>query len=109
MTPRRRMWHVAGAGAAFQAGSAAVDSATVMAALVFQLTGSTVAVGAVPTILRLGWLLPQVFIGYLAGRGGSTMPFYVVGAFGRTGAIALLALALWVGAAGARAGIVTTK
>ena len=98
MTPRRRFWHVAGAGTAFQAGSAAVDSATVMSALVFQLTGSTVAVGAVSTILRLGWLLPQLFVGYFAGRGASSMPFYVVGAFGRTAAIATLAIVLWIGA-----------
>lgn len=98
MTPRRRFWHVAGAGTAFQAGSAAVDSATVMSAMVFQLTGSTVAVGAVPTILRLGWLLPQIFVGYLAGRSSSSMPFYVLGAFGRTAAIACLALVLLIGA-----------
>ena len=98
MTPRRRFWHVAGAGAAFQAGSAAVDSATVMSALVFQLTGSPVAVGAVSTILRLGWLLPQLFVGYLAGRSGASMPFYVLGAFGRTAAIAALAGILWAGA-----------
>lgn len=99
MTSRRRFWHVAGAGAAFQAGSAAVDSSTVMAALVFQLTGSPLAVGAVPAILRLGWLAPQVFVGYLAGKGGASMPFYAVGAFGRTAAIALLAALLWIGAA----------
>lgn len=98
MTPHRRFWHVAGAGTAFQAGSAAVDSATVMSALVFQLTGSAVAVGAVSTILRLGWLLPQLLVGYFAGRGASAMSFYVVGAFGRTAAIAMLAIALWVGA-----------
>lgn len=99
MTPHRRFWHVAGAGTAFQAGSTAVDSATVMSALVFQLTGSAVAVGAVSTILRLGWLLPQLVVGYLAGRAKSSMPFYVVGAFGRTAAIAALATVLWVGAA----------
>ncbi len=98
MTPRRRFWHVAGAGATFQAGSSAVDSATVMSALVFQLTGSMIAVGAVPTILRLGWLLPQLVVGYLAGRGGSSMPFYNLGAFGRTTAIAMLAVLLWLGA-----------
>lgn len=98
MTPRRRFWHIAGAGTAFQAGSAAVDSATVMAALDFQLTGSAVAVGAVSTILRLGWLLPQLVVGYLAGRTASAMPFYVVGAFGRTIAIFLLAAVLWSGA-----------
>ena len=98
MTPRRRFWHIAGAGTAFQAGSAAVDSATVMSALVFQLTGSAVAVGAVSTILRLGWLLPQLVVGYLAGRAASAMPFYIVGAFGRTIAIFLLAGVLWSGA-----------
>lgn len=97
MTPRRRFWHVAGAGAAFQAGSSAVDSATVMSALVHQLTGNSIAVGAVPTILRLGWLLPQIIVGYLAGRSGSSMPFYNLGAFGRTIAIAVLAVALWLG------------
>jgi len=69
-----------------------------MSALVFQLTGSAVAVGAVSTILRLGWLLPQLFVGYLAGRGGSSMPFYILGAFGRSMAIAVLAAALWLGA-----------
>lgn len=69
-----------------------------MSALVFQFTGSAVAVGAVSTILRLGWLLPQLFVGYFASRGGSSMPFYVLGAFGRTAAIAILAVTLWVGA-----------
>jgi len=98
MTPRRRFWHVAGAGAVFQAGSAAVYSATIMSALVFQLTGSPIAVGAVSTILRFGWLLPQLFVGYIAGRGGSSMPFYAIGAFGRTMAIAMLALVLSIGA-----------
>ena len=44
----------------FQPGSAAVGSATVMSGLVFQLTGSPVAVGAVSTNLRLGWLLLQL-------------------------------------------------
>lgn len=73
---RRRFWHVAGAGTAFQAGSAAVDSATVMSALVYQLTGNPVAVGAVSTILRLGWLLPQLFVGYLAGRSAGLSSFW---------------------------------
>lgn len=97
MTPRRRFRRIAGAGISFQAGSSAVDSTTVMSALVFQLTGNVVAVSAVPTILRLGWLIPQIFIGYFAGRSGSSMPFYIVGAFGRTAAIAMLALVLWRG------------
>lgn len=39
MTTRSRFARVAGAGITFQAGSAAIDSATIMSALVFQLTG----------------------------------------------------------------------
>ncbi|MFU8865597.1 MAG: hypothetical protein ACNA7O_16915 [Rhodobacterales bacterium] len=97
MTLRRRFWHVAGAGTAFQAGSAGADSATVMSALVFQLTGSPLAVGAVTTILRMGWLLPQILIGFFAGRSGASMPYYIVGAVGRAVAIALLAGLLWLG------------
>jgi len=58
----RRFKSVAIAGISFQAGTAAVDSATIMTALVFQLTGSTVVVGAVTAILRFGWLFPQLFV-----------------------------------------------
>lgn len=99
MSTSRKFWQVAGAGTAFQAGSSAVDSATIMSALVFQLTGSPVAVGAVSTILRVGWLMPQLFVGYFAGKDTASMPYYVVGAFGRASAIALLAGVLWLGSA----------
>ncbi len=75
----------------FQGGSAAVDSSTIMAALVHQLTGSAVAVGAVTAILRIGWLSPQLIVGHLAQQRRSRMPFYVVGAFGRATCLALLA------------------
>ena len=95
---RRRFWNVAGAGVAFQAGSAAVDSGTIMSALVYQLSGSSLLVGAVTAILRFGWLMPQLIVGYLAGRSGSSMRYYVIGAFGRATAMALMALTLWVGA-----------
>lgn len=40
-------WKIAGAGAAFQAGSSTVNSATIIASLVYQLTGSVFAVGLV--------------------------------------------------------------
>src|SRR3546814_5517350 len=63
MSVRRRFVSVAAAGVTFQAGSAAVDSATIMSALVFQLTGSPILVGAVTAILRFGWLFPQLIIG----------------------------------------------
>jgi len=92
-----RFAKVAGAGIAFQAGSAAVDSATIMSALVFQLTGSPIIVGAVTAILRFGWLSPQLFVGYFAQRSGSSMGYYAIGALGRAICMALLALVLFIG------------
>ena len=97
MTLKGRFARVAGAGIAFQGGSAAIDSATIMSALVFQLTGNTVMVGAATAILRFGWLFPQLIVGFLAQRGGSSMAYYVIGAFGRALCMALMALVLYVG------------
>jgi MFS family permease len=87
-------WKITGAGASFQAGSAAVDSATVVASLVNHLTGSVYAVGAASAVLRLGWLLPQLLVGFLAQRANRRMPFYMAGAFGRATCLALIALML---------------
>jgi MFS family permease len=87
-------WKITGAGALFQAGSSAVDSATIVASLVNHLTGSVYAVGAASAVLRLGWLLPQLVVGYLAQRAERRMPYYVAGAFGRAGCLALIALML---------------
>lgn len=95
--PRGAFWKIAGAGAGFQAGSAAVDSATVVASLVYQLTGNLYAVGAASAVVRLGWLLPQILVGYLAERSARRMPFYIVGAYGRAIALVLIALVLWFG------------
>lgn len=94
---RGRFWRIAGAGAAFQGGAAAVDTATVVASLVYHLTGSAFAVGAASAILRLGWLLPQLVVGYLAQRAERRMPFYVFGAYGRAFCLLLIALLLWLG------------
>jgi MFS family permease len=94
---RGRFWRIAGAGAAFQAGSAAIDSATVVASLVFQLTGSALAVGFASAVLRMGWLLPQLVVGYFAERAERRMPYYVMGAFGRAICLALIAVLLWWG------------
>jgi MFS family permease len=98
MTRTSRFKKVAAAGITFQAGSAAVDSGTIMSALIFQLTGSPVAVGAVTAILRFGWLFPQLIVGFLAQRSGSSMGYYNIGAFGRATCMALLAGVLYEGA-----------
>ena len=89
---------VAAAGITFQAGSAAVDSATIISVLVFQLTSSTILVVAVTAILRFRWLFPQLFVGFLAQRDGSSMGYYKIGAFGWAACIALLAGVLVLGA-----------
>jgi MFS family permease len=98
LSKKGRFASVAAAGVAFQGGSAAVDSATIMSALVFQLTGSSIAVGAVTAILRFGWLFPQLIVGFLAQRSGSSMRYYVIGAFGRAACMAALAFVLFAGA-----------
>lgn len=93
---RKKFRRIAGAGIAFQGGSAAVDSATIIAGFVYTLTGSAIAVGLASASLRLGWLLPQLFVGYLAQRSQRRMPFYILGAFGRASCLALLACAIWI-------------
>jgi MFS family permease len=87
-------WKIAGAGASFQAGSSAVDSATIVASLVNHLTGSVYAVGAASAVLRLGWLSTQLIVGFLAQRSARRMPYYIVGAFGRAACLAFIAVLL---------------
>ncbi len=94
---KKRFKSVAIAGITFQAGSAAVDSATIISALVYQLSGSSVLVGAVTAILRFGWLFPQLIVGFLAQQSGSSMRYYVIGAFGRACMMALMAALLLLG------------
>ncbi len=93
----KRFKSVAIAGITFQAGSAAVDSATIISALVFQLSGSSILVGAVTAILRFGWLFPQLIVGFLAQKSGNSMRYYVIGAFGRAAMMALMAALLLLG------------
>ncbi len=88
---RRRFWRISAAGIFFQGGAAAVDSSTIIAALVHGLTGSTFAVGAASAILRYGWLSPQLFVAYFAQRSTRRLPYYIVGAFGRATCLAALA------------------
>ena len=92
---KRRFWRLSAAGIFFQGGAAAVDTSTVVAALVHGLTGSTFAVGAAAAIARFGWLFPQLFVAYYAQRRARRLPFYVVGAFGRVACLAVLAGLLW--------------
>ena len=88
-------WKIAAAGASFQAGSSAVDSATIVANLVYQLTGNVFLVGVASAVLRLGWLVPQIVVGFLAGRARRRMPYYAVGAFGRAFCLACIVLLFW--------------
>lgn len=93
---KRRFWRISAAGIFFQGGAAAVDTSTVVAALVHGLTGSAFAVGAAAAIARFGWLFPQLFVAYYAQRRAQRLPFYMVGAFGRVACLAGLAALLWL-------------
>lgn len=95
---RRSFRRIAAAGVFFQGGAAAIDNATVISALVHQLTGSAMAVGAAAAISRAGWLVPQLFVGYFAQRSARRMPYYVGGALGRAACLTTLGLVLWFGA-----------
>jgi len=90
----RRFRRIAAAGVFFQGGAAAVDSSTIIAALVYGLTSSPMAVGAATAILRFGWQSPQLFIAYLARSRRRRLPFYMAGAFGRAACLAAVSIVL---------------
>ena len=90
-------WRFAIGGVFFQGGAASVESSTIIAALVHGLTGSTLAVGAVSSISRYGWLFPQIIVAYLAQQRARRMPFYAFGAFGRAACLTGVAALLWLG------------
>ncbi len=92
--PGQRFWRISTAGIFFQGGAAAVDTSTVIAALVHGLSGSALAVGGAAAIARYGWLFPQLFVGYFAQMSTRRMPYYVIGAFGRAACLAGVAVLL---------------
>ena len=96
---RARFWRISTAGVFFQGAAAAIDSGTIVATLVYGLTGSVFGVGAAAAISRVGWLAPQLVVGYIAQRRALRMPFYCVGAFGRAACLAALAALLWFASA----------
>ena len=95
---RRGFWRIATAGVLFQGAAAAIDNGTIVATLVYGLTGSAFGVGAAAAISRAGWLAPQLVVGYIAQRRALRMPLYSLGAFGRAACLAALAALLWFGA-----------
>lgn len=103
---KRRFRHISVAGIFFQGGAAAVDTSTIVAALVHGLTGSAFAVGAAAGIARFGWLFPQLFVAYYAQRRARRLPFYMAGTFGRVACLAALAALLWLAVSPAGASVV---
>lgn len=88
--PGVRFRRIAAAGVFFQGGAAAIDTGTIVAALVNGLTGSAFAVGAAAAIAQYGWLFPQLFVAYDAQRRRRRLPYYAVGAFGRVASLAAI-------------------
>jgi len=94
--PDRPFWHISTAGIFFQGGAAAIDTSTIIAALVHGLTGgSAFAVGTAAAISRFGWLFPQLFVAFYAQQRTSRLPFYMAGAFGRVACLVALAALVW--------------
>lgn len=95
--PAHLSWNFAWAtvaGILFQGGVAFLDTGTVVAAFIAQLTPSAVAVGAAELIARFGWFGPQIFAAYFALGRPYRKPIYLLGGWGR--AIFLGLLALWL-------------
>lgn len=59
-----------------RSGAAAIDSATIVASPIFQLTGSAFVVACGPAS---GLAKPQLVVGFLAERGERRVPFYAYG------------------------------
>lgn len=93
--PHRRFRRIAAAGVFFQGGAAAVDTGTIVAALVNTLTGSAFAVGSAAAIARYGWLFPQLFVAYDAQHRRRRLPYYVVGSFGRVACLVAVCILLF--------------
>ncbi len=89
-----RFRRIAAAGIFFQGGAAAIDTGTIVAALVHALTGSAIAVGAAAAIARFGWLFPQLFVAYHARYRRRRLPYYMVGSLGRVACLAAVSALL---------------
>ena len=97
MAPRREPFgRIALAGALFQGGAAATDPATIVASLAHGLSQSAFWAAAAASVVRLGWLAPQILVAYCA-TARPRMPFYRLGAFGRVAALAAVALLVAAG------------
>ncbi len=81
-------------GALFEFGASFADPGTVVATFLGRLTPSPVAVGAATTILRFGWLVPQLFAANYAQGLRRRKPIYLLGGWGRAFCLGALAMAL---------------
>jgi len=72
---RWNFWVIATECSAFQSGLAWVDPATVLPLFVTRLTGSTVLVGLVTVLQRLGYMLPQLPMAAILGHRPRRAPF----------------------------------
>lgn len=91
---RWNFWWASTTGVLFQGGVAFLDTSTVIAAFVSQLTPSAVAVGAAELIARFGWLGPQIFAAHYARGRAYRKNIYLFGGWGRAAFIGLLGLLL---------------
>ena len=95
-TERRNFWLCVGNGSFGHAGMAFFAFDTIMAGLVFTLTGSTVLVTLLTSTVLVGWLWPQLLVGHAVGHWSRKMPAYRYAAVVRIGAHAAMIPALYI-------------
>jgi len=90
----RNFWLSVWNGALATGGHAFFNTDTVLAGLAFALTGSPVAVGALHTIERMGWMWPQMVIGSRIEQLPLKMRVYQLSALVRVTALACMVAAV---------------
>ncbi len=98
---------IAAESAAFQTGLAWVDPVAVLPLFISRLAPSTVLVGLVTVLQRLGWILPQLPMAAILGHRPRRLPYLQWGVFiGRLPFLAFVAY-LWICGTGSPAVVLT--
>ncbi len=92
---RRNFWLCVGNGAIVNMGSAFFSFETVMAGLVYTLTGSALLVGLMTAMATSCWLWPQLIVGSRIEHQPRKMPVYRFSVVLRVIALAGMTAALW--------------
>jgi MFS family permease len=98
MNERDHRWNFAmcvGNGSIVSMGFAFFTVETVMAGLVYQLTGDTRAVGVLVSVQAIGWLWPQIIVGSYIEHRERKKPVYTISACLRFGSMLAISILIY--------------